>query len=228
MPPESVSVGFAGYVFLALHLVLLPLGAWHSKRALDSGVDVGSRRALFASVAGQQVVLATFGLLAAWIEGIELFPAQAPDARGWIAAAVFVVLAAGTFHARWHGASPERRARLAKLMPGESRDLPAWFLVCVLAGFGEELCWRGVLYVLLQRVGLDPAVAIAAASAGFALAHATQGWRSMLLILGFAVGFHVIVEVSGNLYPAMAAHAAYDALAGVFALRLMRREPAAA
>jgi membrane protease YdiL (CAAX protease family) len=41
-----------------------------------------------------------------------------------------------------------------------------------------------------------------------------QGWRSAALIVLLALGFHLLVLLTGSLYAAMAVHTAYDVTAG--------------
>jgi hypothetical protein len=45
--------------------------------------------------------------------------------------------------------------------------------------------------------------------------HATQGWRSAAVIVGFALGFQGVVVARGSLHIAMAVHVAYDITAGL-------------
>ncbi len=220
---SPATVGFLGAVFVGWSLFALPFLAWRSKRQFDAGLVIEDRRAFFASIAIQQAVLGAFAGFVAWTEGIDVLPARWPAGAGWLAALVFVLVAAGTLPWRWARSTPERRARLLQLAPVGRGDLPPWFLLCVLAGFGEELAWRGVLPELLVRYGVQGDTPIVISAVGFALAHATQGLVSMLLIFVFALGFHGIVIASGCLYAAMVAHAVYDAIAGLVTIQLARR-----
>jgi CAAX protease family protein len=99
-----------------------------------------------------------------------------------------------------------------------------WAGVAVIAGVVEEFAYRGVLFVLVQRVvgGWWPAVAVCVAA--FSLAHFTQGWRGMASIAAIAFAAHGIVRVTGDLYTAMTVHAVYDFFAGVLILRFARRD----
>src|SRR5262249_2450239 len=56
----------------------------------------------------------------------------------------------------------------------------------------------------------------------FGLTHIIQGWRSVAIIVVFALGFHALVWLAGSLYVAMAVHVAYDITAGLSFGRLGR------
>jgi membrane protease YdiL (CAAX protease family) len=219
-------VGAVGVAFVAWSLVALPVLAWRTKKLLDAGLELGSRRAFFLSAALQQVLLLVLALVAARVERVELFPAAWPRAEGWAWGAALFAGAVIALLVGWRRTKPAQRARLRQITPAERGDLPPWFVVCLLAGFGEEIAWRGVLFELLQRLGCTRPAAIGVAALGFALAHLVQGWSRLAYFVVFAAGFHVVVEASGNLYAAMFAHAAYDAAAGLILLRLWRDEPA--
>jgi membrane protease YdiL (CAAX protease family) len=218
----AASIGWAGLAYLVLIAVVLPLGAWSSKRAHDAGVHVGPRSRLFVSIAIQQAALAGLSLLAAHLEGLDVPLAAAPAPAGWLVAVGFVVAALALARARWSLSSEERRARQMQFLPAAVRDVPLWLLVCATAGFGEELAYRGVLPGLLAGLGVAPAPAIALSAAAFALAHLVQGWVNAALVFVVALGFHAIVVAAGSLAPAMVAHALLDAVLGLAYLRLLR------
>ena len=109
-----------------------------------------------------------------------------------------------------------RRARVVHLFVADTRAERAWWLiVSLLAGVGEEVTWRGVQTALLVPVVGSYWIAALLSGVSFALAHAVQGWKSVVGILGFALGFQVLVVASGSLYVAMAVHVAYDITAGL-------------
>jgi len=97
-----------------------------------------------------------------------------------------------------------------------------WIVAAALAGFGEELTWRGVQTALLARLTGSVAVAIAISIAMFAVSHVEQGWKSIWIVSPFAAVFHLLVWLSGSLYVAMVVHFVYDAIAGLSYGRLGR------
>jgi membrane protease YdiL (CAAX protease family) len=65
-------------------------------------------------------------------------------------------------------------------------------------------------------------IAALLSAVSFGAAHATQGWRSAAIIVGFALGFQAVVVASRSLYIAMATQMAYDITAGLTYGRLGR------
>jgi membrane protease YdiL (CAAX protease family) len=96
--------------------------------------------------------------------------------------------------------------------------------VAVLAGIWEEVTWRGVQPVLMAHVLQSEFSAVLLCAILFAVAHATQGWRSAGLITVLAFAFHLLVLLTGSLYAAMAVHVAYDITAGLTLGRFAREQ----
>jgi membrane protease YdiL (CAAX protease family) len=221
---EPPGVGVAGWAWLALVLAALPYLAWRTKLLLDEGADLGARRTLLAGVLLQQALLAAATLVVCELEDVAPALGAAPSEGGWWAALGVLALALASVPWRWSRTAAAERARLFAIGPESTRDLPLWFALSLAAGFAEELAWRGLLVELLARAGLAHAPALLAAALSFALAHLTQGWRSLVPVFLFALGLHAVVAAGGSLWPAMAAHGAYDAAAGLALLRLRARE----
>ena len=109
----------------------------------------------------------------------------------------------------------EREKVVALFMPTNSTERMLWLAAAALAGFGEEITWRGVQTTLLNRVTGNIFIAIAIAIVMFAISHAIQGWGSVGVIAMYTAGFHAIVWLSGSLYVAMVVHFLYDLIAGL-------------
>jgi membrane protease YdiL (CAAX protease family) len=90
-------------------------------------------------------------------------------------------------------------------------------LLSALAGAGEELVFRGVLQpYLVGRLGLAPGLLLT--SALFGLLHPiTRTYVVLAAGLGLYLG--VLAWASGNLLPAIVAHALYDFVVLVYLLR---------
>jgi membrane protease YdiL (CAAX protease family) len=116
----------------------------------------------------------------------------------------------------------ERRKQLIyTLAPRNAKEYAGFAALSVLAGIAEEAAYRGVaVWILAPIVGFAPAVFLSAAA--FTVAHAVQGGRSMGVIFGIALVFHATVELTNTLVIAMAAHTAYDLVAGAVAGRRAR------
>jgi membrane protease YdiL (CAAX protease family) len=85
---------------------------------------------------------------------------------------------------------------------------PDLALVCVTAGFGEEMLFRGVIQGALSRL-LGPAAGIAIASVLFGLFHPIS--MAYVIVAG-AIGAYlgIVWLLSGNLLTPIVAHALYD------------------
>jgi membrane protease YdiL (CAAX protease family) len=111
---------------------------------------------------------------------------------------------------------------LVKLMPRGGAESVVFVALAATAGVCEEFIYRGfALSVLEGAAGGSAPFGIAASSALFAIAHLYQGRRGMAATFVAGVVFAVSRELSGSLAPAMVAHAAVDAAAGLLAGRLL-------
>lgn len=96
-----------------------------------------------------------------------------------------------------------------------------WDLVflAMLAGFGEELMFRGVLQPVFERLG--PSAGLIGSNVIFGLAHARTATYA---VLAGAIGVYlgVVLDASGerNLLAPIVTHALYDYLAFLIVLRL--------
>lgn len=96
-----------------------------------------------------------------------------------------------------------------------------WDLVflAMLAGFGEELMFRGVLQPVFERLG--PSAGLIGSNVIFGLAHARTATYA---VLAGAIGVYlgVVLDASGerNLMAPIVTHALYDYLAFLIVLRL--------
>ncbi len=99
-----------------------------------------------------------------------------------------------------------------------ARDPAAWGMAVaavVVAPLAEEITWRGLVQQALKRARLPVPVAITFAAAAFAMFHwsvlpaaARPGGLAALAMLGATLGW--LVERTGRIESAMAAHAAFN------------------
>jgi membrane protease YdiL (CAAX protease family) len=75
----------------------------------------------------------------------------------------------------------------------------------VLAPCAEELLFRGVVYPGLRNA-LGPTAAVLVSAALFGLAHRPFGWTVVYASAVMGIGFALLVEGSGSLWPAVVAH----------------------
>jgi membrane protease YdiL (CAAX protease family) len=105
---------------------------------------------------------------------------------------------------------------LAQLAPANGEEIAAWTLLCLLAGFVEEVVFRGYLqrqFIHWARGGVGPGVFASAVL--FGGAHSYQGVRGMALIAVFGVLFSLLALYRRSLRAGIFAHAWHDLIAGL-------------
>jgi membrane protease YdiL (CAAX protease family) len=214
--PFAPYISFPGWYHLIAFGVFIPLMAIRSWWKLrDKKRPLPNRLIQLKATAVTLVVFTVASLTVAALQDIDLFPLSRPPLAAVGAGIAMYAMAVTLMRPRWRRAV-ERRARVVYLfMPENTTERVWWIAVSILAGLGEEITWRGAQTALLAAVTGSYVVAVALSALSFAIAHFVQGWRSSLVIVGFALGFHGLVWLSGSLYVAMAVHIAYDITAGL-------------
>ena len=210
----------------ALHLVwfglLVPILGIRSRRAL-AAMPLPPRAAFFRSVIVQQAVFLGFSLLVANAIGLALFPLRPSDVRAWLLAAAILIVAVLLLAPEWRRRVARRDRRVLLVSPTTPRERALWVTLSLVTGVSEEITYRGVLYLLLLALTGSAAAAVAISAVAFAVAHAVQGGRTVAIVLVIAVGFQGLVLLTGSLLPAILVHGLYDAIAGLWYGRLVRR-----
>jgi hypothetical protein len=105
---------------------------------------------------------------------------------------------------------------LLQLAPADGREIAAWIVVCIIAGFVEEMVFRGYLQRQFTAWGRGAAaVGVAGSALLFGLAHGYQGVRSMVLLCVFGVLFSLLALFRRSLRAGMIAHSWQDICAGL-------------
>lgn len=122
--------------------------------------------------------------------------------------------------------SPEERRRLVirRLVPRRGRDWGLMLLVIVAAAFAEEASYRGLGMLFLGFLTGNAWLSAFLLAGAFAVAHAVQGRKSMVIVFAMALVMHALVALTGTLVVAMVVHAAYDLGAVVVTARVVRAE----
>ena len=116
--------------------------------------------------------------------------------------------------------------KLAMDALGESLSQCRWYdllLLATLAGVGEELLFRGVLYSGLSRI--DPWLALIVSNVAFGMLHAlSRNYFLTATAIGFAM--HALAQVTGerNLLAPIVAHGVYDLVAFHLLVREWNRQ----
>ena len=205
-------IGLAGIYHLVFFGLLMPWSAIKTARRLKER-PFPARRKYFAYVIGQQIFFLALSVLVAWREWIDIWAKPKNFWSFGVAAGLLVILIV-VMKPRWRKAVERRERRVYLFMSGEGKDKALWVTISLLAGVGEEITYRGVMFTLLWRVtGSAMGAAIIAATI-FGVSHLLQGWKSALLIGGFALIFQGLYWISGSLLAPMLVHFIYDVTAG--------------
>jgi membrane protease YdiL (CAAX protease family) len=139
-----------------------------------------------------------------------------------VAVAILSVFVCGMYPV-WKSNSVRKRERVYRNAPQASNEIPAWIMISISAGFAEEFAYRGVMFGILFYWLGNWWGAAALCALAFALGHAIQGLKSILIIFAMSVVFQWLVRYTGTLYVAMVIHAVYDVIAGFAYLRLYKQ-----
>lgn len=105
---------------------------------------------------------------------------------------------------------------LLRLAPSTASEIAAWILVCVMAGFTEEIVFRGYLQRQFTAWGRGSlAVGVVFSALLFGMAHGYQGARNMVLLSVFGALFSLLAISRRSLRAGMIAHAWQDLIAGL-------------
>ncbi len=160
------------------------------------------------------------GLAAMGLGGIDLATLGWATLRLGGATAVLMLVFHGI--AKVAGISESRLLR--ELLPRNAHERRLFGGLSLLAGFGEEVVFRGFLLAVLTPALGDPWTALLASSLAFGVLHVYQGPFGVLrtAMLGGLLGASVILE--GTLWPAVLVHALVDLVGGLVVGPRMVRE----
>lgn len=216
--PTRLTPGAVSWSMLAFLALAGPLVAWRAHRSMrERGRPPSSPSARTKVYVGALVWLWVLVLLAwsaARESGMVLFPAWRPGPRDLAIGALSFALGMLTLLPRVPLVSDEGRARVRAVAPRTGRERGLFYLLCAAAGVGEEVIYRGVLFLLLAWLtGSWWAAALLAASV-FGAVHLYQGPRAAFVAGLYGLRDHVVVGLTGTLWVAIVVHAAHDALLG--------------
>jgi membrane protease YdiL (CAAX protease family) len=220
-------VNIAALVFLVVLFVIMPRAALRSARQLRSAIADGApppRLRMALSTLFALAVLWFLSQMNALMLGRNLFALGAITMReigiGLIGLAV--LLLAIPLSRATRDPAEERKRLIYGLAPRNPKEYAVFVVIALAAGIAEEAAYRGVALWILQPVfgSLAPAVLLSAMS--FAVTHAVQGSRAMVIVFGVALVFHAMVYLTNTLVIAMVVHVVYDCIAGAAAAKRAR------
>lgn len=202
--------------FLFINCVVLPYACVRAflKLQVTAPPEV-SRRKLYAQSIIQVGLLTVFAVFIAQFVRMVLFLPWKPKP---LEIGLGIVLLLGWFALRealmpWilKTAPPNRLYR----MPTNGRQLLLWSCVSLVAGVGEEIIYRGVLFNSFVWWTHAPIAAAIITAATFGFVHIIQGVRSAIFISLMALSMQGLVVIAGSLYMAMIVHVAFDFAVGL-------------
>ena len=227
------AIGLSSWVFLFYMLVLLPAIAIKSARVFNAPVDDPARRAIppRMRIYRSTIVLLLLLFALAWFTartfGYPLFAIPRLGVRELIAGASALLLQFGLLYVSHAVRTGEERRSMPvnRMMPQSPRERALFSVVSVVAGISEEAAYRGVLTAVLWYGLGNPWLAALISALAFALGHALQGWKSMMVVFAMACSMQALVLYTDTLIVAMIVHAVYDLLAPTIRRRILRVPP---
>jgi membrane protease YdiL (CAAX protease family) len=98
--------------------------------------------------------------------------------------------------------------------PQNYLELALWLMVCLGAGFGEELTFRGYFQTQFTIISGSVVTALLCQALLFGLAHSFAGWSGVLALCFFGLINGSATLWRGNLRPAIIAHVWWDVYSG--------------
>ncbi len=220
-------LNLASFIFLVVLFVLMPRAALRSARQLRQAQAAGTmppRKRIILSTMFSLTILWFLAAMNAAAMGSNVFSVDGVGLREIaIGIVAFAVLLLAIPISRAIQTRDELRRRLLNsIAPRTASEFAVFVALALMAGIAEESAYRGVAVWTLTPVfgGMLPAMALSAMA--FAVAHAVQGGKTMAIVFGIAIVFHVLVQLTNTLVIAMVVHAAYDVVAGYMGAKLAK------
>lgn len=113
------------------------------------------------------------------------------------------------------GAIDDGKKTIQLLAPHGGLELGVWIVMSVVAGFVEEIVFRGYFQRQFSTLLRNGWIGMFASAAIFGLSHAYEGRQRMLLIFVYGAMFGTLAILRKSLRPGMMAHAWHDSFEGI-------------
>lgn len=133
----------------------------------------------------------------------------------WIVSYGVLIGLALAMHMARPGAIDEGKKTIQLLAPHGGLELFMWICMSTVAGFVEEIVFRGYFQRQFSTLLRNVWVGMFTAAVVFGLSHAYEGGQRMFLIFVYGVMFGTLAIVRNSLRPGMMAHALHDSVEGV-------------
>jgi membrane protease YdiL (CAAX protease family) len=122
----------------------------------------------------------------------------------------------------------QHRETKTPFMPAKTNELPLYFIMCVCAGFFEEIIYRGFLITycgyLFSSYNYPGMWAVTVPALVFSIAHIYQGHKAVFKILVLSILFGLIYYYSQSLLIVIILHFLVDWTGGLLNLRLSKKQ----
>jgi membrane protease YdiL (CAAX protease family) len=225
------------FPYIADHLmiwvfgIILPFlsGLQSDKLNGEIRFDTYSRKKLYLgnsimlSVAGSSIFILWYWKSRTWTSLGFQWPASNNSIILWAAGILLTIMYAIDLIYAAHAKDEQEEAWFdrSSFLPQSIKELPLYILLCLCAGFFEEIIYRGfmVSYFLEGTKDAIPWLALLAPAILFSLAHFYQGWAAVLKITILAILLNVIFIYSKSLYPTMIIHFLIDLISGIAGMK---------
>ncbi len=133
----------------------------------------------------------------------------------WIVSFGVLIGLGYAMHLAKPGAIDEGKKTIELLAPHGGLELIVWICMSVVAGFVEEIVFRGYFQRQFSTLLRNVWIGMLASAAVFGLSHAYEGRQRMLLIFVYGAMFGTLTIWRKSLRPGMMAHAWHDTFEGI-------------
>ena len=133
----------------------------------------------------------------------------------WIVSFGVLIGLGYAMHLARTGAIDEGKKTIELLAPHGGLELLVWICMSVVAGFVEEIVFRGYFQRQFSTLLRNVWIGMLASAAVFGLSHAYEGRQRMLLIFIYGAMFGTLTIWRKSLRPGMMAHAWHDSFEGI-------------
>lgn len=133
----------------------------------------------------------------------------------WIASFGILIGLGLAMHMARPGAIDQGKKTIQLLAPRNGLELAFWICMSVVAGFVEEIVFRGYFQLQFSKLLRNAWIGMIASAAIFGLSHGYEGRQRMFLIFVYGACFGTLAILRKSLRPGMMAHAWHDSFEGV-------------
>jgi membrane protease YdiL (CAAX protease family) len=101
------------------------------------------------------------------------------------------------------------------LLPQGPLEMAVWAILCVTAGFCEELIFRGYFQRQFLAITGRIDIAIILQAIVFGMGHMYEGWKGVITIMVYGALFGILAVIRKSLRPGMIQHAGQDLFSGL-------------